>query len=242
MKTKYLWLGALAAALLTTPAAAENNDWSGFYAGATAGYEFGNESWILLDNPGDGESGSIGNTVTTQGIDGFVGGVLVGRNWQRGDLVWGVEAEFFWTNADAFSARTSTGAKPGPRQWSTDTNWIATIGPRVGQARGRNLFYIEGGLALENAAHYHLGAKGGPPPGVGSERSYYGTDTRYGIFVGAGIERAISKNFSGRFEYNFVAVDSGEARLWGNPSAPAVFDINQSVHTVKFGLVYHFNK
>lgn len=239
-RTRNLISGVAASMLLASPAFAENQDWSGFYAGAVGGYEIGQESWVLLDNPGDGESSSIGKTVTTQDIDGFVGGVLVGRNWQRDDLVWGLEAEFFVTDANAFSARTSTGEKPGPREWSTETNWVATVGPRLGKADGRNLFYIEGGLAFENADHYHLGAKGGTPPGTGTERSYYGTDTRYGIFVGAGIERAIARNFSGRFEYNFVAVDSGEASLRGNPSEPAVFDINQGAHTVKFGLVYHF--
>lgn len=240
MKVRHIGLAALAAALFATPAIAGDHDWSGFYAGGTIGYEVGNEDWTLLDNPGDGESGSIGKIVTTQDVDGFLGGVVVGRNWQRGDLVWGVEAEFAFTNAQGSSARVSTGAKPGPREWSTNSNWVATFGPRVGQTRGKTLYYIEGGLALENADHYHLGAKGGPPPGTGSERAYYGTDTRYGVFVGAGVEHAYNNAWSSRFEYNFVAVDNGSAKLWGSPSQPAVFGIGQGVHAVKFGLIYHF--
>ncbi|MFZ2101837.1 MAG: outer membrane beta-barrel protein, partial [Oricola sp.] len=217
-------------------------DWSGYYAGAHVGGAWGPETWTLVDNPGDGESGSVGSAVTTHDIDGFFGGVQVGRNWQDGDRVWGVEAEISWADIDGSSARVSGGEKPGPRAWSSDMKWLATLGPRVGMAKDRNLFYVEGGLALANADYYHLGAYGGPPTPVpvGAERSYYGTDTNVGWFVGAGVERAVANNWSVRGEYNIIALGMRDQKLWGNPSEPAVFQVSPGMHTIKFSLNYLF--
>ena len=240
------WLGIVAAAFAATPALAADNgtsasyDWSGYYAGGHVGYQAGDEDWTLVDNPGDGESGSIGQVVTSHDVSGFFGGVQVGRNWQEGTRVYGVELDVSWADVNGASASYSNGEKPGPREWTTDTTWLATLGGRVGHAQDRTLFYAEGGLALAHADYYHLGAKGGTPPGTGSERPFYGDATRAGLYIGAGIEQAVSDNWSAQFEYNYVNTFIGDAKLWGNPSEPAVFDIDQGAHTIKFSLNYHF--
>lgn len=215
-------------------------DWSGWYVGAHIGAGAGNEDWTLLDNPGDGESGSIGEVVTEHDVNGLLGGVQAGMNWQTGSLVLGGEVELALAGIGGDSSRYSDGDKPGPREWSTEMNWLATLGPRLGYAADRILFYVEGGLAVGGADLYHLGAKGGVPPGTGSEREYFGSDVRFGSFVGAGAEFAFADTMSARVEYNFANFASDEAELHGEPTDPAVFGIDQTLHVVKVGLNFHF--
>ena len=215
-------------------------DWSGWYVGAHIGAGAGSEAWTLLDNPGDGESGSIGEVVTEQDVSGMLGGVQAGMNWQTGNFVLGGEVDLAIAGMSGDSARFSNGDKPGPREWSTEMNWLATLGPRLGYAADRMLFYVEGGLAVESADLYHLGAKGGTPPGTGSEREYFGSDTRLGAFVGAGVEFAFAENMSARVEYNLVNFSADEAELYGNPADPVVFGIDQTVHVIKLGLNFHY--
>lgn len=244
---KYL-IGIFAAALAGMPAQAADYvnapyDWSGYYVGGHFGYQAGDEDWTLVDNPGDGESGSIGQVVTSHNVEGFLGGVQVGRNWQNGDRVHGVELDVSWADVNGASARTVGGEKPGPREWTTDTDWLATLGARTGRAYGRTLLYVEGGVALAHADYYHLGAYGGPsfPVQVGAERSFFGSGLRAGLFVGAGAEQAVTDKVSLKFEYNYVSTFLGNPKLYGTPSQPAEFDIDQGAHTLKVGINYRIN-
>ena len=130
-------------------------------------------------------------------------------------------------------------------------NWMATVGPRVGYDWTGTLFYAEGGLAIVDQDYYHLGAPGGGHGGEEGEaaaavavaqpgREFNGSDTTYGWFIGAGMEHSFAENFSARIEYNFVATDPGNQKLFGEPENPAVFDIDQNIHVIKIGLNYRF--
>jgi outer membrane immunogenic protein len=225
-------------------------DWSGAYLGVHGGYGFGDQDWTLIDNPGDGGDDTegaggppIGSIVASHDLEGLLGGIQSGYNWQNGNFVFGIEAELAFTDIDGSESRISDGEKPGPREWATDINWLATLGPRLGYAFDSTLLYAEGGLALSGQDNYHLGAYGGPPnpppdpapPG----REYDDSGMQMGWFLGAGLEQAFSEHWSGRVEYNYVAL-SNEVKLWGNPANPAVFDIDQDIHVIKVGLNYRF--
>ena len=72
---------------------------------------------------------------------------------------------------------------------------------------------------------------------------FTGKETRIGWTAGAGIEWAFWDNWSAKIEYDFY--DFGEHRVTlvdslGNFD-PAPADINQQIHTVKFGINYRFN-
>ncbi len=72
---------------------------------------------------------------------------------------------------------------------------------------------------------------------------FTGRETRIGWTAGAGIEWAFWDNWSAKIEYDFY--DFGEHRVTlvdslGNFD-PAPADINQQIHTVKFGINYRFN-
>jgi outer membrane immunogenic protein len=219
--------------------AQEATDWSGLYFGVSGGYATGTGEWILRDNPGDGIPQALDTVVASPDADGYVVGAQIGFNVQQGKAVYGIEGEFSFSDFGGSEERISGGSKPGPREWSSDANWLATIGPRIGYAPDHTMFYLEGGLAVLNQDFFHLGAYGGkpvpPPPPPG--RTYDSTESHFGYFLGIGIEHAFNENLSGRIEYNFIHVND-RAKLFGEPVEPAVFDVDQDIHVVKMGLNY----
>jgi outer membrane immunogenic protein len=259
---KILMATTLAAICVPVPAFAVDTDtapflmdWSGAYLGVHGGYGFGDQDWTLIDNPGgpNGEGGEdsvegggppLGSIVASPSTDGMFGGIQAGYNWRTGRIVFGAEAEFSPSGIEGSESRIAGGDKPGPREWSSDMNWLGTVGPRLGYAFDSTLLYAEGGLAFANQDFFHLGAYGGPPqdplpdptpPG----RTYDNSKTQFGWFIGAGLEQAFSDHWSGRVEYNYIDL-GGEVKLWGNPQNPAVFDIDQNIHIIKVGLNYRF--
>ena len=66
------------------PVTAVQFDWSGFYAGAHAGYDWGRAH--VIDN------GVL--TENSVPMNGAIGGLLAGFNWQSGSVVYGIEGDF----------------------------------------------------------------------------------------------------------------------------------------------------
>src|SRR3954469_12094038 len=66
------------------PIVSAGYDWSGFYAGAHAGYDWGRAH--VIDN------GVL--TENAVPMNGAIGGALAGINWQSGSFVYGVEGDF----------------------------------------------------------------------------------------------------------------------------------------------------
>jgi outer membrane immunogenic protein len=72
------------------PAPAPLYDWSGFYVGATFG-EAWNADVTLRDV--DGYDGGGGTGDFSYDVDGIMGGLYAGYNWQNGNFVFGLEGE-----------------------------------------------------------------------------------------------------------------------------------------------------
>ncbi|MBP0652167.1 hypothetical protein J8J40_34410, partial [Mycobacterium tuberculosis] len=73
-------------------------------------------------------------------LDGLLGGLQVGYNWQYGTWVYGFEADFAWSGADG--DRTVTLPAPGPVLGvDMQMNWMSTIRGRIGYAPDRWMLY-----------------------------------------------------------------------------------------------------
>lgn len=179
-------------------------NWSGFYVGGHLGYAFGRE---------DVRDVLTGLSSATD-PEGFLGGAQIGFNWQTGAFVFGVEADWSWTNADGSTAI------PGAIL-NTEHNWYGTATARVGYAVDNWLWYVKGGAAWMDA-DYSIG-------GVSSG------DTRTGWTVGTGLEWALGPNWSAKLEYNYL--DFGSERI----AAPIGVDADTQAHLVKLGLNYRFD-
>jgi outer membrane immunogenic protein len=219
------------AADLYTPMDPVPFSWDGFYIGGHAGYGWGDKDWTLIQN-GEGatDCGQCGTSVTDYDVDGFVGGGQLGFNFQSGSFVFGGEVEFSGTGIDGSGSWQAGGQFPGTRGAATDINWLLTVGPRLGIAMDRTLLYAEGGLAVADEDHTHVGAN----------NTFTGGETRTGWFIGAGAEYAFDDNWSARLEYNYIDLGSDDVTLTAANSNTAIFDIEQDLHIIKVGINYGF--
>lgn len=131
--------------------------WTGFYLGANAGY-----GWGEADASPD--------------VDGFLGGLQAGYNWQgAGPLVFGVEADIQYADVSS-SAFT--------------LDYFGTVRARIGYAFDQFLIYGTGGFAYGGGSYQLLG--------LSNDRNHLGWT------LGAGAEYALGGNWSVKGEYLYI--------------------------------------
>ena len=142
---------------------------AGTYIGAAAGLGF-NDSSNDQGTPTLSHSGNTDNT--------FTAGVLAGRNWQCGGLVFGVEGDVNYGGAK--TAVTYPGAV-----LSSSPDWYSTVRGRLGIADDNFMIYMTGGVAVGILTH-EISA---PQFGVQGSSSTF----NFGYTVGAGMELALGR-------------------------------------------------
>jgi outer membrane immunogenic protein len=111
-------------------------NWTGFYFGGHVGY-----GW--------------GDTLAGGDVDGFLGGVQLGYNWQLSrNWVFGVEADISGTDLN--------------NAFPTHVDYLGTLRARIGYTWDRTMFYGTGGLAWNRA----------------SVAGFHDTDTGYALGAG----------------------------------------------------------
>jgi len=183
MKSKII-AGLGLAAMLATPAAAADLaykapaayavapvfTWTGFYLGANAGY-----GWGEADYSGD--------------IDGFLGGIQAGYNYQlSGPFVIGVEADIQYSNIES-SVFT--------------LDYFGTVRARAGFAVDQFLLFGTAGFAYGRGSYEVAGLTN--------------DKTNMGWTVGAGAEYAIDLNWSVKAEYLYVDLGQETYATVGGP-------------------------
>lgn len=178
-------------------------NWSGLYVGVNGGY-----GWNADTN---------GNLVDPSG--GFGGG-QIGYNFQRGNIVFGVEADF--EGADIQDSATTASGKTA----NSNMDWFGTVRGRLGYAFDRALIYATGGLAYGDVTT--SGTVFRYPASV--------SETQTGYVLGAGIEYKITPNLSVKGEYQFIDLDASAA----NGAGPlAISNSNDTqVNTFRVGVNY----
>jgi outer membrane immunogenic protein len=220
MRTKWIALGT--AALLLPPAAAQAQqaspayNWSGFYLGLNAGGAWGRaESNTSLDPVGTFSSASsaqIAAAGTGPSSDSaFTGGVQAGYNWQSGNYVYGLEADFGAFNVHASRAVTAISGG-GPNTFtitnSADTDWLFTARGRFGALFSNVLVYFTGGLALTQLQVANFYSDNNVFAFTGS---WGASKTKVGWTIGGGIELPIARNWTIKAEYLYLDFGSVSA-------------------------------
>lgn len=238
-------------------------NWAGFYVGAFGGYKFAPTD-IDLDLNGNWNGPSIADPFDKNFIEpqvpdnldtsgGEVGG-LIGYNFQWNKWVVGVEASgakvwldesddtgFFTvpTTGDIYNVHTSF-----------DTNYLVTIGPRIGYAFCNWLPYITGGVAIGDINYEQEILQ----PFLGTPIFQEGgsvSETNVGWMVGGGLEYAINDHWRLRAQYQYIdlgCVDFDSAGVSLSPLAPpavaAGYTANHEAclreHNVSVALMYKF--
>jgi hypothetical protein len=114
---------------ITKAGPAEGYDWTGPYAGLSAGSTWGRTHWTFQ-----------GNTVDPDYAGVLVGG-QAGYNFQRGRYVWGIEADAGWSNA---RGAISCPNQPLLYSCNDDVDTLGSLTARFGYTWGRALFYAKG--------------------------------------------------------------------------------------------------
>lgn len=185
--------------------------WTGFYVGANAGY-----AWGQID------STNLGIVNPFSDPDGFVGGGQIGYNYQVGQLVFGIEADFQGADLKA-TARNLAGTVTA----SNELNWFGTVRGRVDYSFDRFLPYVTGGFAYGNVKNSVTG------PGF----AFRDDNTQYGYTVGAGLEYAFTNNLSAKIEYLYVDLDKESFTV---PGGTFTSNVDTKFSVVRAGLNYRF--
>ena len=202
--------------------------WDGFYIGGQGGGGWGTSKETFVGAPNDAAFLGTQNYNTS---GGFVGGVI-GYNWQAGPAVFGLEGDYHWSAISGKSDIINVGPPSLYDTYYTELRSFGDIKARLGYADGAALWFVSGGAAVGDILHrYNAGLV---QPSVST------SDTRWGWTVGAGVEYMFAANWSAKLEYNYI--DLGKASLQYDPLvAINRSDWNDTFHTVKAGLDYHFN-
>ena len=211
-------LPAMAADLpLKAPAAKTVYDWTGFYLGGHVGY-------------GGGSFGPGTNPLPEQGvffphsITGVIGGYQAGYLRQLSShVVLGIEADASFTGPLDVPALI-------PAPFHTTIDYVGTVRARAGYASGTLLAYVTGGFAW---GHSHININDAPGAIVSSPGQ-----NQLGWTAGAGVEFAVSGNWSAKLEYDYTDLARRTYDLSGF-GLPAV-NVDPNIHLVKLGLNYRF--
>lgn len=191
--------------------------WTGGYVGLQAGYGWGRSHHFTQRTP---------DSTPKFTIDGALGGVTAGYNYQINNWVVGAEADF-----SAADIKGSVDSAPG---WGctvtgcrTKVDWFGTVRARAGYAFDRTLPYVTGGLAYGHVKGY-----------IEGDPVYNGEDTRAGWTVGAGVEHAFTDHLTAKIEYLYVDLGKTDIENFGVFYGQGYADAKFSM--IRVGLNYEF--
>ncbi len=197
--------------------------WAGLYIGGSAGFGVGDTSTTL----GIDKLGSV--ELFDYDLNGAIYGAHVGYNFQRGNIVFGVEAGINGTDMDGSDSLSIIG--PVALKSEREIDYYATAVARLGYASGKTLFYGFGGVAWGD---------------VTSKASVLGfglddqTETHVGWTAGLGIEHALSDRFSVRVEYSHVDLGEETTSYSLGDRITIDKDVDVKFDAIKIGASYKF--
>ena len=223
--------------------------WAGPYVGVHAGATWGTEEWDLSSYQRTNPPGLTltPDKTSTHTLNGFLGGVQAGFNWQMDWVVFGAEAQFSWSNASGHGrCIEETNVGDIDFKCNTKVDYLGTAAGRLGGSVGSALLYVKGGAAwVHNSYSITSGLEGAPP--ISSPQASV-TDTRWGWMLGTGVEFAFTPNWSAKAEYDYLDFGTKQYTfaapgtvILGGGQVEFNVDIRQRMHLIKAGLNYHFD-
>ncbi|MFG1480986.1 outer membrane protein [Xanthobacter sp. V4C-4] len=232
----------LAAKTVTkAPVAAPAFSWTGFYIGAQAGYGWAKNDFSNSRDPLNPTT--ISAVDAEYSLDGALVGGQIGYNYQINSIVIGVEADAAWADisgSGAYFNGVANSCIQSNDACHSKIDALGTITGRLGVAFDRVLVYGKGGAAWASVSH-----SAGNTDLLAPAFNYAAdaNSTRWGWTVGAGVEYAVTNNWSAKIEYNYVDLGSNEARFNFAPATfinPYVATVDQSLQLLKVGINYRF--
>ena len=213
-------ISAAALILMTSTAAlAQDVDplfgWGGFYGGITIGYGSGDAL----------QTSTFSGLRNTEDFDGFLGGAVVGYNFQNENLVFGVEVDGSLSGMEGSSASASGKTCSFGIDCNQQIDSLFTARARLGYAFDNILPFVTAGIALADVVE----DTNTPTADI--------QDWETGLVFGGGVEVAGTNSWRYRAEYlttNFTA----SSRVTINPFVNTN-DVGQ-VHIFRIGITKGF--
>ena len=182
----------------------------------------------------DGAAGTS-NSCTTSAT-GFTAGVQVGYDWQSRYFVYGVVADWTWTNLKHTLTSNTPGEPSSVTFMQAKVDWLATFRGRMGLAVDDTLVYFTGGVALADVK-----SSIGFPNCDSSKFCSNGlSKVQAGWVAGLGVEHKFNQNWSVFTE--FLYYDLGHASA-STQSASGLGYSTEFTHEIlqgKVGVNYRF--
>ena len=204
-------------------------NWSGIYAGASAGMASDTIS-------ADYATATFGEPKAK----GFIGGVQAGFNKQVGGLVVGLEADFSLTNAHGDTRRDLSGkygdyTLAGAGVMEAGLANLGTVRARLGYAMDNVLIYGTAGYAFGRNRLTMSGSLTATKPASPAQSALNAgatSNTMSGWVVGAGMEYAFARGVSVKAEY--IRVQFNDSTFFGGTWAETMTKAH--VHLIRTGV------
>ena len=227
------------------PAASKAYDWTGYYIGGHLGYAGGSSDWSSSPAPGIGLGGSIDlfNSYNAfKGTGSYFLGLEAGydrmlsRQWLLG---WQADISFPSFGRTIGGSQTFGSGPTGVASFGDQTEFFGTVRGRLGYvpnfAGGHWLLYATGGFAWsfdEFTRTQIAGSDGAAGPGIVEHRF---AKPRVGGVAGAGVEVALTSNWTARLEYLFTDYADRSVTF---PVSGQQFTSDFMTHSLRVGFDY----
>lgn len=237
--TNVLKVGLLAAAGVLDTASGVYADqsaasWQGGYAGIQIGQI---SSGLALDYSQFGGGATSSFSTASPNPSDVAGGLFAGFNWSgTGPLVYGIEGEFNWSNAEgrADEANVTTGI-PGPFNgfYRTSINETAALRGRLGYPSASGLLYVSAGLAY---IQYDVAYDNAAVPSA----AFRVSESQMGWTLGFGYEQDFGNQWIGRIDYRYSDFGTDILRAGSLGVQDFQYESEISTHDVRVGFARRF--
>ncbi len=219
-------------------------NWAGMYLGANIGVGVPLHPGERLQAVSGFGSPSYDLYPTSATRPGVTAGIQAGYNWQKGNWVWGLEADFNLLDG----RRGPNGLFPTSPAYvglpiftmstNASANYFGSLRARAGLALDRALIYFTAGIANGGArGPALLSLSGGDFFTAGWSQS-----SRAKFAVGAGFEYAFADNWSARAEYLYLNQSMNTQIFDDGNGFDYASRVRNENHILRFGLNFHFGE
>jgi len=198
-------------------------DWSGFYIGANGGYGNSRNSWSI---PGFGSEGAFD-------ANGAVAGGQIGYRWQNGAMVFGLEAQYDWSDMSGSQVSLGFVTTPGDAVEHAHVRSFGLFTGQLGYAWNNTLLYVKGGAAVTDNHFEHRFT--GTSTVIDSA-----SDTRWGGAIGAGLEFGLAPNWSLGVEYDHLFMQNRSLTFTAFGAPSTLDNTSQNLDLVTARVNYRF--
>lgn len=195
--------------------------WDGAYVGVVGGYNWYKDRTTEYFTATGEDTG----LVYDYSPDGWSGGVKAGINFQAGQFVYGLEADFEKTNIGGGFIDSGIGTG------EDDVEWQSSIRARMGLAVDRFMVYGTGGVAFASIKNTYTYLP------TMTDESF--TNVATGYTVGLGVDMAITEHVIGGLEFRHT--DFGSKSNVSEVAFPGLTGRQEpSSNTIRVSLSYKF--